>query len=412
MRFRSIPRYNEMMATKPIIFVFTTAYAPFVGGAELAVQEIARRLKNDFEFIIITARLRRDLLKREQVPEGTVRRVGLGLEAIDKLLLPFCGAFLVLRIMQRRRNHFFVSKHHPVMFWGIMISYASIAAFFLKFFYPKVPLVITLQEGNKEWERGLSKWWWRILLRSTKVNYITAISNFLKDRAREAGYKGPISVVPNGVGERLLKIVPHSSTPGVGGIQTPGVFPRGALVIFSASRLVYKNGIDILLEAAAKLKEEYNFKVILAGDGPERKYLELQTINYKLQTRVTFLGYVPYERLTELYQQSDIFVRPSRSEGLGSAFLEAMAAGCITIGTPVGGIPDFLIDGSTGFLSKPEDSDDLVRVLRKALVMNDDERHAMIQRVRAVVRERYLWDAVAQQMKEIFIKISDPNKSE
>ena len=127
-----------MMATKPIIFVFTTAYAPFVGGAELAVQEIARRLKNDFEFIIITARLRRDLLKREQVPEGTVRRVGLGLEAIDKLLLPFCGAFLVLRIMQRRRNHFFVSKHHHVMFWGIMISYASIAAFFLKFFYPKV----------------------------------------------------------------------------------------------------------------------------------------------------------------------------------------------------------------------------------------------------------------------------------
>jgi len=82
--------------------------------------------------------------------------------------------------------------------------------------------------------------------------------------------------------------------------------------------------------------------------------------------------------------------------------LEAMAAGCITIGTPVGGIPDFLIDGSTGFLSKPEDSDDLARVLRKALVMNDDERHAMIQRARVVVRERYLWDAVAQQMKEIF----------
>ncbi|HEY4497358.1 MAG TPA: glycosyltransferase, partial [Candidatus Paceibacterota bacterium] len=67
-----------------------------------------------------------------------------------------------------------------------------------------------------------------------------------------------------------------------------------------------------------------------------------------------------------------------------------------------GGIPDFLIDGSNGFLSKPEDFDDLARVLQKALVMNDDERHAMIQRARAVVCEQYLWGAVAEQMKEVF----------
>ena len=400
------------MAKKPIIFIFTTAYMPFVGGAELAVREIARRLKNDFEFIIITARMRRNLLKQEEVSEGTIVRVGFGIGAFDKLLLLFYGMFQVLRITRRRENHFFVSKNHPVIFWGIMISYASIAAFFVKLFYPSVPFIVTLQEGNREWEFGLSKWWWKIFCHSRSVNHITCICNFLKDRAREAGYHRPISVVPNGVDEGLLKIVPRSSTPGVGGLQTPGVFPRGAPVIFSASRLVHKNGIDILLKAAAILKDECSFKIVLAGDGEKSEKLKVKSEKLKIQDRVQFLGSVPYAELPALYKNADIFVRPSRSEGLGSAFLEAMAAGLITIGTPVGGIPDFLIDGKTGFLSKPEDPDDLARVLRKAFTMNDTERRNMLQQARTVIREGYLWDNIAEQMQEIFIKISDPNKSE
>ena len=74
------------------------------------MQEIACRIKDDFEFMIITARLRRTLLKQEEAPEGTIRRVGFGLGAIDKLCLPFFGFFQVLRIMQRLERHFFVSK--------------------------------------------------------------------------------------------------------------------------------------------------------------------------------------------------------------------------------------------------------------------------------------------------------------
>lgn len=374
-------RYNEIMATKPVIFIFTTAYAPLVGGAELAVQEIARRLKGNFEFIIITARLKRSLAKQEQVPEGAIYRVGFGLGVLDKLLLPFLGT---------RRAWFMMRGKKEVILWSIMISYASIAAFLLKLFYPKIPFMLTLQEGNREWDRGLSKWWWIILLRFTKIDCVTAISDFLKNRAREAGYKGPISVVPNGVDEKFLNIIPAQEQ----------VRP---LIIFSASRLVHKNGIDILLGAAARLKDEFDFKIILAGDGPEQKKLKLLTHHLSLITRVQFLGNVPYEQLPELYKQADIFVRPSRSEGLGSAFLEAMAAGCITIGTPVGGIPDFLVDGKTGFLALPDDVDDLARVLREAFAMSDDKRNAMMESARALVRERFLWRQIAEEMKSIFM---------
>lgn len=371
-----------MVAGKPIIFVFTTAYAPFMGGAELAVQEIARRLRGEFEFIILTARLQRNLPSEECVLEGKIVRFGMG-RSIDKLLLPILAFFYTLK---------FVSKNHGAIFWGIMISYASIAAFFVKPFHPSIPFVVTLQEGNREWERWPSKIWWRIFCQAGLVNYVTAISNFLKDRAREAGYQGPISVVPNGVDEKLLNII------------KPAQEQMRPLVVFSSSRLVHKNGIDILLGAAARLKDEFDFKIILAGDGPEQKKLKLLTHHLSLITRVKFLGRVPYERLPELYQQADIFVRPSRSEGLGSAFLEAMAAGLITIGTPVGGIPDFLIDGKTGFLAKPEDSKDLARALQEVFLMSNDERRIMVENARTLIRERFLWNQIAEKMKIIFTK--------
>ena len=134
----------------------------------------------------------------------------------------------------------------------------------------------------------------------------------------------------------------------------------------------------------------------------DRKKLETQSRQLSISDRVEFLGNVHYEKLPEYYAKADIFVRPSRTEGLGSAFLESMAAGLITVGTPVGGIPDFLEDGINGFLTKPNDAEDLAIILQKALTMKDDERAAMIERARATVRERFLWNTIAKQMSKAF----------
>ena len=76
------------------VYVFSTAYLPFVGGAEIAIQEVSRRLKNRFDFTIVTARMRRGLPKREVRPEGTVIRLGFGIN-FDKWLLPL---FVLFRI--------------------------------------------------------------------------------------------------------------------------------------------------------------------------------------------------------------------------------------------------------------------------------------------------------------------------
>src|SRR3989344_4047386 len=79
---------------KPIIFVFSTAYHPFIGGAEVAIEQVAKRLKNEFDFVIFTSWMRRDLPKREARDDGLVVRLGLGNK--------FLGDGLVVWFFDRR----------------------------------------------------------------------------------------------------------------------------------------------------------------------------------------------------------------------------------------------------------------------------------------------------------------------
>src|SRR3989344_6719554 len=90
------------------------------------------------------------------------------------------------------------------------------------------------------------------------------------------------------------------------------------------------------------------YELVIAGSGPQEQELKKLIRDLNIAGRVKFLGTVSQEELPALLATSGLFVRPSRSEGLGIAFLEAMAAEVPVIATPIGGIPDFLKDYVTG----------------------------------------------------------------
>ena len=99
-----------------------------------------------------------------------------------------------------------------------------------------------------------------------------------------------------------------------------------------------------MIRAAAELKNmvsEVNFKVQIIGSGSDEKKLKDLAKELKVDDIIQFLGHIEPEKVYDYLAEADIFVRPSRSEGLGSSFLEAMGAGLPIIGTPVGGIVDF-----------------------------------------------------------------------
>jgi L-malate glycosyltransferase len=143
--------------------------------------------------------------------------------------------------------------------------------------------------------------------------------------------------------------------------------------------------------------------LLIVGDGPDRKKLE-QLINQKgLNNRTVILGQVSPDRIPNLLKGADIFCRPSRTEGLGNSFLEAMACGLPTIGTPVGGIVDFLIDKQTGFLVPPNNPTALVEKIKYLIDKSKiDEIKEIADRGRRLVNEKYNWQSIAGHMGEIF----------
>ncbi|TSC70615.1 MAG: glycosyl transferase group 1 [Parcubacteria group bacterium Gr01-1014_46] len=383
---------------KKRILILSTAYYPFVGGAEVAIKEITDRLGNDFDFDLITAKLKKGLPKIEKVGNVTVYRIGNGNVTWDKILLPFRG-FLLVRKLNKRNEYFCM--------WGMMATFGSGAGYIFNIyrkltFQKRIPMILTLQEGDSEahlnfrW-LGLIALSWKLALRNTDV--LTAISNFLLNRAEKNGYKGESFLVPNGVDVDLFgKEIDENVR--VDMKNTLGK-KDGEIFLVTTGRLTHKNATDDIISALPKLNKDISLVVIGRGDdGPK---LQKLANDLGVAHRVKFLGFVPYTDIPKYFSTCDIFIRPSRSEGFGNSFIEAMAAKLPVIATPVGGIVDFINDKETGVYCSPNNPQSIAKAVN--LILEDDSlRNQMVENAYNRVKDRYDWNHVSVQMKEVFDK--------
>jgi glycosyltransferase involved in cell wall biosynthesis len=130
--------------------------------------------------------------------------------------------------------------------------------------------------------------------------------------------------------------------------------------IVSVGRLEKVKNQQLLIKAFSKLTNK-NSRLILVGDGRERSNLEQLIEDVNCKDRIEMVGFSP-EPETYL-AQSDLFVLPSLSEGFGIAVLEAMSQGVPSLCSNVGGIPEFLEEGKTGWLFNPNDEAELLEKL-------------------------------------------------
>lgn len=364
----------------------------------MAIKEITDRLALSFEFDLITARLDKNLPKVEKVGAVTVYRIGFGHKILDKLFLPLTGAFKAWRL-QRTRNYF--------CFWAMMVTFGSGAGYIVNILRKlalkkKIPVILTLQEGDSEnhlqykWG-GLINLSWRLAL--WQADFLTGISNFLLNRAHKKGYKKESALVPNGVNVDLFaKEVSSDVKEKL--IQSLQKKPEDVFLV-TISRLTYKNATDDIISALTHLPE--NVSLIIIGKGELGPDLQEQANGLHLEDRVKFLGFVPYTDLPKYLSVCDIFVRPSRSEGFGNSFIEAMAAGVPVIATPVGGIPDFIDDGETGVFCSTDNPQSIAKAV--TLLSSDKSlKEKITEQAKNRVTERYNWDYVAYLMKEVFDK--------
>lgn len=140
------------------------------------------------------------------------------------------------------------------------------------------------------------------------------------------------------------------------------------VVIGFVGRLVNSKGLNYLIEAVALLKNNYNVKLLIVGDGSLMEELTKMAKNKGLEESVIFTGL--RRDITDILSSIDIFVLPSIKEGFPNSLLEAMAMGKPVVATAVGGIPEVIGHGTNGLLVKPAD----VEGLQTAIKLLIDDR--------------------------------------
>jgi glycosyltransferase involved in cell wall biosynthesis len=205
-----------------------------------------------------------------------------------------------------------------------------------------MPYVLTLQEGDPPEKIERTMWpVWPLFARAFKrADVVQAISTFLGAWATRRGFRGTPEVIPNAVDtKRFWQEYPDAV---INELKDKLGKKMGDVFLITTSRLVHKNAVDDIIRAMPTLPP--NVHLLVLGDGPEKKSLKVLAMELHVPERVQFLGHVDHDEMPKYLKACDIFVRPSRSEGMGNSFIEAMAVGLPVVGTQEGGISDFLFD--------------------------------------------------------------------
>jgi glycosyltransferase involved in cell wall biosynthesis len=175
---------------------------------------------------------------------------------------------------------------------------------------------------------------------------------------------------------------------------------KDATVVITVRRLVYKNGIDTLIESA-KVAVQKNPKIVFlaVGKGPDLLQIQEKIRQLGIEKNFKLTGFVSDEKLPFYYNAADFFVLPSKSgEGLPLVALEAMSCGLPVIATNVGGISEVMIE-DYGRLVPPDNPASLAEAV---VDFSHRDFSALKKGLRIMVEEKYSWDRNVEKLVEIY----------
>lgn len=383
------------------ILIFSLVYYPrFIGGAEVAIKEITDRISpSEIEFHMVTLRLDASLPKYEKIGNVHVYRVGFSgnvKNSADSLKFPWQLNKYLMAITGYKKAVKLHKKYHYDAIWSMMATYNSFAALFFKLRCPKVPFILTLQEGDPiDYIKSRVGVFYPLFKRIfTKADRIQTISTYLADWARDMHFNGPLEVVPNGVDTKLF--TREYSEEELEALRCELGKKEGDVYLITTSRLVIKNAIGDVIRALPLLPQYVKFLIL--GQGYQEAELKKLAEDLGVADRTIFLGYMPHAEMPKYLKISEIFIRPALSEGFGNSFIEAMAAGIPVIATPVGGIVDFVTDRETGLFVNVKDPASIAEKV-KLLESDAELRRSIIEKGREMAIEKYDWNLIAGAMK-------------
>lgn len=199
-------------------------------------------------------------------------------------------------------------------------------------------------------------------------------------------------------------VLPYGTTVSAATSAAPAnAIPR---VLFTG-RLIERKGLEYLLQAVPKILAQGPAQFIITGDGDQRERLEKIRDQMKLEADVSFLGFVSKERLSQEYARCDVWVNPGiidswgDAEGLGIGSIEAYSYFKPVVASRVGGIPDTIRDGETGYLVPQKDPTALANAISD-LLADRDKRVRFGKAGFKFVKETFSWTRIVGELEALY----------
>lgn len=250
----------------------------------------------------------------------------------------------------------------------------------------------SVQRDNTHLEWKLKNW---IYSRSNLT--IIAPSHWLSEQAKQSMLnRFPIHYIPNGIDTEAYQPIDSEQSRSVLGIPT-----GKKVLMFSANSLKDpRKGGDLLLKALSRLPDSLKAETVLLILGNEGEAIAqtvgIQTLN---------LGYVSGDRIKAIaYSAADLFILPTRADNLPLVLQESMACGTPMVSFKVGGVPDLVRPGITGYLATSEDTEDFCNGIVQ-LLEDENLRNRMSQQCRAIALAEYSLELQAQRYIQLYRQI-------
>lgn len=379
------------------ILVFTPNFLPLVGGAEIGIYEIFRRLARRHKICVLTpqkssAYMTQDayynLANLEIVRfEDRVNLQNMGL-TLKGIIPPF--SFSAARVYfhtVRRFKPDIVNIHYAFPFGFVPMIVRPVT---------HVPFVLSLVGRDIPYSNTLP----------LKRQYIKVVSKFANDTifisqfCRTTLY-GKSSkhgcIIPFGVD--LRRFSPTNDKPS---LRRQLGLPIDKLILFSLQRMDFQKRIDIQIKSMQYISQRFrNVVLIIGGKGPDKDRLMTLVQECNLERNVLFKDYIPTEQLPQYFAAADIFAFHSTYETFGVVLPEAMASGIPIVSVNSTAIPELIYNEVNGLIVEPLNPEQFANAVMR-LIVDEELRIHLSSNCRRIAQENYSWDEIANRHEELF----------